>query len=144
MRIDRLTLTNFKCFAHDGFELHPQFTLFVCTSHSPQVIGELHRDEVRLLRDGRAERPPVALGADSNWILDHVMAEGTSSQSQEARRLRVAVEDAMDAGDLDSAHAHIARWRALLDGETAELAELAAYLDRLQRLAAIDDEDAEH
>jgi hypothetical protein len=29
MRIDRLTLTNFKCFAYDGFELHPQFTLFV-------------------------------------------------------------------------------------------------------------------
>jgi predicted ATP-binding protein involved in virulence len=117
---------------------------FVCTSHSPQVIGELHRDEVRLLRDGRAEKPPLALGADSNWILDHVMAEGTSSQNQEARRLRVAAEDAMDAGDLDSAHANIARWRALLDGETAELAELAAYLDRLERLAAIDDEDAEH
>lgn len=36
---------------------------FVCTSHSPQVIGELHRDEVRLLRNGRAERPPVALGS---------------------------------------------------------------------------------
>ncbi|WP_058554659.1 AAA family ATPase [Thiohalocapsa sp. ML1] len=117
---------------------------FVCTSHSPQVIGELHRDEVRLLRDGRVEQPYIAFGADSNWILDHVMAEGTSSQNQEARRLRVAVEDALDAGDLDAAHASIARWRKLLDGETAELAELAAYLDRLERLAAIeDDEEAE-
>jgi predicted ATP-binding protein involved in virulence len=46
---------------------------FVCTSHSPQVIGEVPRDEVRLLRPRGVEQPPVALGADSNWILDHVM-----------------------------------------------------------------------
>jgi predicted ATP-binding protein involved in virulence len=29
MRIDRLTLKNFKCFAEQGFDLNPQFTLFV-------------------------------------------------------------------------------------------------------------------
>jgi predicted ATP-binding protein involved in virulence len=33
---------------------------FVCTSHSPQVIGEVTRDEVRLLRPDGLTPPPVA------------------------------------------------------------------------------------
>src|SRR5207249_3320339 len=46
---------------------------FVCTSHSPQVIGEVSQDEVRMFHDQSIELPPVAYGADSNWILEHVM-----------------------------------------------------------------------
>ena len=39
---------------------------FVCTSHSPQVIGELRREEVRILDAERVMSPSVAFGADSN------------------------------------------------------------------------------
>src|SRR5580704_4094594 len=47
---------------------------FVCTSHSPQVIGEVAPEEVRQLdepADGRA--PDQSYGLDSNAILEDVM-----------------------------------------------------------------------
>jgi len=115
---------------------------FVCTTHSPQIIGELSREEVRLLRDGGAQRPVVARGADSNWILDHVM-EGAASETKRARELKQAVEDALDDADLITAHRCIEELRALLDGDTSSVVELESYLDRLERLAEApeDDED---
>ena len=47
---------------------------FVCTTHSPQVIGEVAPEEIRMLDDeaiGRA--PDQSYGLDSNAILDDVM-----------------------------------------------------------------------
>ncbi len=46
---------------------------FICTSHSPQIIGELNPKEIHLLKDGKAHRPSVAFGMDSNWILNCMM-----------------------------------------------------------------------
>lgn len=46
---------------------------FVCTSHSPQVIGEVLPDELRLLDGDRYERPAQSFGMDSNWILRVLM-----------------------------------------------------------------------
>ena len=115
---------------------------FVCTTHSPQIIGELSREEVRLLHDGRPQLPAVARGADSNWILDHVM-EGAASETQQARDLKETVEDALDQADLPAARRHIEALRALLNGDASSLVELESYLDRLERLAEApeDDED---
>lgn len=111
---------------------------FVCTTHSPQILGELSREEVRLLRDGRPGLPSVARGADSNWILDHVM-DGATSENTDARALRQAAEDALDDAKLAAAREHLEKLRMLIDGDTAELVELESYLDRLERLSRIDD-----
>ena len=111
---------------------------FVCTTHSPQILGELSREEVRLLRDGRPGLPSVARGADSNWILDHVM-DGAASENTDARALRQAAEDALDDAKLAVAREHLEKLRMLIDGDTAELVELESYLDRLERLSRIDD-----
>ena len=64
---------------------------FVCTSHSPQVIGEVKPEEVRILQensvsqghlqlneDGQIvnqqfEKPSQSFGMDSNWILKVLM-----------------------------------------------------------------------
>jgi predicted ATP-binding protein involved in virulence len=46
---------------------------FVCTSHSPQVIGEVRPEEVRLLRAERADTPAQSYGMDSNWIVEVLM-----------------------------------------------------------------------
>lgn len=113
---------------------------FVCTTHSPQIIGELSREEVRLLRDGRPQLPAVARGADSNWILDHVM-EGAASETTRARELKHAVEDALDEADLMVARERIEELRSLIEGDTSSLVELESYLDRLERLAAAPEDD---
>jgi predicted ATP-binding protein involved in virulence len=107
---------------------------FVCTSHSPQVVGELPRDQIRLLDAEQVETPPVALGADSNWILDHVM-QGAMSMNPVARQLRDAVEDALAEGDLPTARQVVGEFRRLLDGDTGELVMLESSLYALETIA---------
>jgi predicted ATP-binding protein involved in virulence len=107
---------------------------FVCTSHSPQVIGEVSRDEVLLLTPEGVQHPSVALGADSNWLLDHVM-EGSASETQSARRLQNEAEDALAEGDLKLAGEKLRALRQLLDGDTGELVRLESSLHSLEVLA---------
>ncbi|HSN97541.1 MAG TPA: AAA family ATPase [Candidatus Nanopelagicales bacterium] len=107
---------------------------FVCTSHSPQVIGEVRRDEVRLLGPEGISVPSVALGADSNWILDHVMV-GATSETAATRRLRNEAEDALAAGDLSAAESKLRELRDLIDGPTGELVRLESSLHTLEALA---------
>ena len=113
---------------------------FVCTSHSPQVIGELSRDEIRLLRPEGIASPAVALGADSNWILDHVLMEGSASENLTARHLKDEAETAIAEGDLAAARAKLGELRVLLDGETGELVRLESSLHTLESLARDTDE----
>ncbi len=107
---------------------------FVCTSHSPQVIGEVSRDEVRLMTPDCIRRPEVSYGADSNWILDHVL-EGASSKTEMTRRIGQEVEDAMADGRLGVAREKLEDLRQLVDGETGELAMLEGSLSSLELLA---------
>ncbi len=110
---------------------------FVCTSHSPQVIGEVSRDEVRLLEPNGIKLPSVAYGADSNWLLNHVM-EGASSETPEALRLQNDVEDALEEGNLVTARTKLEELRGLLDGVTGEFARLEGSLSSLELLARED------
>lgn len=112
---------------------------FVCASHSPQVIGELSRDEIRLLRPEGIAAPPVARGADSNWILDHVM-DGSASENLTARQLKDEVEEALADGDLPGARTKLESLRRLLDGDTGELVRLESSLYTLEALAQNVDE----
>lgn len=45
---------------------------FVCTSHSPQIIGEVKPEEVRLL-DGEVKTPNRSFGIDSSRVLEELM-----------------------------------------------------------------------
>ncbi len=53
---------------------------FVCTSHSPQVIGELQPEEIRLL-DGEVTTPARSFGIDSSRVLEEVMDSPRRNQS---------------------------------------------------------------
>jgi predicted ATP-binding protein involved in virulence len=46
---------------------------FVCTSHSPQIIGEIMPDEIRMLRDEAVFVPVRSFGIDSSRILEDLM-----------------------------------------------------------------------
>jgi len=114
---------------------------FIATTHSPQVIGEISRDRIHLLIDGGVKVPSVAYGADSNWILDHVM-EGASSGTPAARKLESEVEDAMALGQLARARAKLEELRLLIDGETGQFARLEGSLSSLELLARGTEEEA--
>jgi predicted ATP-binding protein involved in virulence len=46
---------------------------FACTSHSPQVIGELRPQEIRLLSGNEVTTPPRSFGIDSSRVLEELM-----------------------------------------------------------------------
>jgi predicted ATP-binding protein involved in virulence len=112
---------------------------FIATTHSPQVIGEVPRDRVTLLSAGSVEAPSVAYGADSNWILDHVM-EGASSETSRTSKLSREIEDAITDSALESAREKLESLRTLVDGETGEIARLEASLSSLELLCEPDGE----
>jgi predicted ATP-binding protein involved in virulence len=111
---------------------------FVCTSHSPQVIGELARDEIMDLRAEGTGPPAVAYGADSNWILDHVM--DASSRAAPARQIIREAEDALDEADFPKARLALDRLRRMLGGEDGELVRLESSLYTLEALAGANDQ----
>ncbi len=113
---------------------------FVCTSHSPQVVGELARDEILDLRGEQTGPPAIAYGADSNWILDHVM--DASSRAAPARQIIREAEDALDEGDFPNARTALDRLRRMLGGEDGELVRLESSLYTLEALAGADDQQA--
>ena len=60
---------------------------FVCTSHSPQVIGEVLPEEVRFLDDGRVSTPTRTFGINSDRVLDELMRGGSSRNAETKGKL---------------------------------------------------------
>lgn len=58
---------------------------FVGTSHSPQLIGELHADEIRLMHGGQYSQPALSFGMDSNWVIEVLMGGSQCNQQIKAR-----------------------------------------------------------
>ena len=59
---------------------------FICTSHSPQVIGEVMPDEVRMLEGGEVTTPTRTFGIDSDRVLDELM-DGSSRNQKTKEKL---------------------------------------------------------
>ncbi len=106
---------------------------FVCTTHSPQVIGEVAPEEIRMLDDAaRGRAPDQSFGLDSNAILEHVM--GADSRTPTGARAIEAVEVALEDGDLATARAELDTLRSLQHGDTRDTARLEATINNLEVL----------
>ncbi len=119
--------------ATDLKTIFPQIQ-FICTSHSPQVIGQLSPEEIRLLDTPHVGARPVhSIGLDSNAILEEVMdAEARSRPAQEAID---AVEQALEDGDLDLARKQLQHLNRLQHGDTRDTSRLEATINNLEALA---------
>ena len=62
---------------------------FVCTSHSPQVIGELQPEEIRLMHENECTRPISSFGMDSNWVVEVLMGGSKCNADVKARLTEV-------------------------------------------------------
>lgn len=106
---------------------------FVCTSHSPQVIGEVAPEEIRMLDEAaRGRAPDRAYGLDSNAVLEEVM--GAESRTPAGRKAIEAVEDALEEGELDKARQKLARLKQLQQGDTRDTVRLEATINNLEIL----------
>ncbi|SRR6266571_3136891 len=95
---------------------------FVCTSHSPQVIGEVRPEELRLL-DEEVTIPKRSFGIDSSRILEEVMDAQPRNESMDnslkelfelidkedfdaARKVLPEIEEKLGSDDPDITRAH--------------------------------------
>ena len=108
---------------------------FVITTHSPQVLGEVHARCVRLLntKEGRVvvETPAMSYGVDSNWILNVLM--GADEMDQDVGRELEDISRLIQARELEMAKTRISFLRNSF-GNTMATQKLASLLERIERL----------
>ena len=106
---------------------------FVCTTHSPQVIGEVEPDEIRMLDEpARGQHPDQSFGLDSNAILKDIM--GADSRTTSGEEAIEAVEEALEEGDLSTARERLDQLKQLQHGDTRDTARLEATINNLEVL----------
>lgn len=101
---------------------------FVCTSHSPQLIGELQPDEIRLIQENDFSQPSLSFGMDSNWVVEVLMG-GSKCNAQVKERL-VRVFQLIKDRNLADAE----REALLLRGEIGNSDELQRAVSMIERI----------
>jgi predicted ATP-binding protein involved in virulence len=104
---------------------------FIVASHSPQVIGELHPEEIILLRPGGTDHPQVSYGLNSSQILEEIM--GANARNVDVENRLTALFEQLERNQLDLAREEIARLKNDVPG-LPELAGAEALLKRKQVL----------
>jgi predicted ATP-binding protein involved in virulence len=103
---------------------------FVCTSHSPQIIGELKPEEIRVIEDDTVTIPARSFGLDSSRILEDLM--DTLSRNTDLARDIKALSRFIDANEFHAAHRKLAEIEAQLgagDPEVTRARTLMAFLE---------------
>lgn len=101
---------------------------FVCTSHSPQLIGELQPDEIRLMHDNEFSQPALSFGMDSNWVVEVLMG-GSKCNGQVKDRLANVFQLIKDRK-----LAEAEREALLMRGEIGNSDELQRAVSMLERI----------
>lgn len=106
---------------------------FVATSHSPQIIGELQPEEIRLMtmEDTQPQSPGQSFGLDSNEVLQSLM--GADALDPDIEREYATLFDLLTQRPLDAAEAKLHALQGRL-GKTAPLQRATATLDRIRLL----------
>ncbi len=111
---------------------------FFCTTHSPQIIGEVPRDEILLVTPEGGKPVAVGLGADSNWILKHVM--GGAERNAQVQKLINQVDDALDDGQMAKAKQALAKLGKVIGTtDEGEVARLESSIRNLENLSHAED-----
>jgi predicted ATP-binding protein involved in virulence len=110
---------------------------FVCTTHSPQVIGEVKPEEIRLLQEAppleesRISQPSQSFGMDSNWILE-VLMDGKDMDPGVKNDIK-AVQELAVRREFQQARALLASLRERV-GNAKEIQLAASTVDRVELL----------
>lgn len=105
---------------------------FVVTSHSPQVLGEVEGEQLRLIQQNRKlQIPAQAFGMDSNWILTVLM--GAEEQDPDVKVDLNEVAALIASQRLDEAEAKIIAIRHHI-GNSEALQRAASTIERIRML----------
>ena len=102
---------------------------FVATTHSPQVVASVRRDEIRLLANGAVlDQHDHVEGRDSNSLLEDIF--GVPARPSWASKRLEHIFDLIDRGDLAEARTQLAALEASLGPDDADLTRARWLLDR--------------
>lgn len=109
---------------------------FVCTTHSPQVIGQIEPESLRILYEDRNQKirtitPKQGLGMDSSWILQNLM--NASARDMKIERDLEQIFDAISEENYSRSRQLIQTLSGKV-GDFPDLQEATALLDRLELL----------
>jgi predicted ATP-binding protein involved in virulence len=103
---------------------------FICTSHSPQVIGEVKPEEVRMLEGGEVTTPTRSFGIDSSRVLEELM--DATSRNESVETLLRELFGLIDKEDFNGARALLPEVETQLgpdDPEVTRARTLMAFLE---------------
>jgi len=103
---------------------------FACTSHSPQVIGEVKPEEIRVLDDGEVTKPKRSFGIDSSRILEELM--DAKSRNQSVEDLLSRLFGLIDKEDFDGARKMLPEVEAELGEDDPEVTRANALMSFLE------------
>jgi predicted ATP-binding protein involved in virulence len=107
----------------------PQCQL-ILTTHSPQVIGEVHPERIIVMQSSGIYTPERAFGVDSSSILEEIM--GTPARTRDVASLLSEVSEAIDRGQMDAAKEGVGKLSRLLGDEDPETIRFSTLLDFLE------------
>jgi predicted ATP-binding protein involved in virulence len=108
----------------------------IVTTHSPQVIGQVKAEKLRLLshdESGKVVLNPVtqAFGMDSSWVLQNIM--GVPARDYDTEQQLFKIYSAIDAENYKEARNMADNLRSEI-GDFPDLQEAFALLDRFEML----------
>ncbi len=113
---------------HDLRRTFPKIQ-FICTTHSPQLIGQAKPDEIIVL-NAEHGHPSQSLGMDSNWILRHIM--GSDDRDPGVALQLDTIFSLIEKANFEEAQKAVDSLRTKI-GEHPELVEAQALLGRYTR-----------
>jgi predicted ATP-binding protein involved in virulence len=103
---------------------------FIATTHSPQLVGEVRPEEIRLLDGGETTTPPRSFGIDSSRVLEEVM--GASSRDDSVGDLLKHLFRSIDDEDFNAARSLLAGAEAKLGSGDPEVTRARALMTFLE------------
>jgi predicted ATP-binding protein involved in virulence len=109
---------------------------FIITTHSPQVIGQVKAEKLRLLSHDKSGKVVLthiaqAFGMDSSWVLQNIM--GVPARDYETEQKISRIYDAIDEAKFGIARSLAEEMRTEI-GDFPNLQEAFALLDRFELL----------
>ena len=87
---------------------------FIVASHSPQVLGELHPDEIILLRPSGTAHPQVSYGLTSSQVLEEIME--ADARAPEVQKMLTETFEVLEQGELQTAREKLTALEAVAPG----------------------------
>lgn len=103
---------------------------FVITTHSPQVLGELEPDEIRLLNNFEISIPTQSYGLDSNAILDSIQNDKNQvlSKNESVNSDIQRINELIDKESYKEAREKLGMLEEKLHGSTSDTVTLGMQL----------------